>query len=413
MLFLDPDGRITVWTASAEASTGIPADEALGRPIGEFCPEIDASRAIKTASRTGFAEFSGRCARRAGKSVPVRVAISPSHDPSGALIGFAAVLTEFNAPGQSGFAFQSAETERLRSFPGGEATPALLTDPADRRIVETSPAASGALSLEQSDLIGRPIDEVLVFSDSDKGEQGERADPAGQPAIVRYAVPGGGERSFEYSILEVLSDGREYLLYVLTDVTRWVEERRDLTRVNLELSHLARHDHLTGLFNKAMFLDTLELANSRLGRSSGNLGVLYIDLDGFKPVNDRFGHDAGDKVLIEIGRRLRASVRASDVIARLGGDEFGAILENLRSSPDARKVAEHLIRRLSEPIVVDDERIAISASIGAVVIDRKASDSAQLLTRADRLMYQSKRRGAGGVVLGGIAKPRRQDDSVR
>ncbi len=412
VLFLDTDGRVTVWTVSASAATGIPASEALGRPITDFCPGIDAGRAIRTASESGFAEFFGHCARKAGKSVPVRIAITPSHDPSGGLIGFAAVLSGDQAPPVTGFTFNNNGSESGLGVADGAETSALLVSAADRRIVRASAAAFAALGLGESALIGRRVDEIMAFPEPGKDHPEPAGEGTGFPAIVQYRVPDGGERSFEYSVLEVWSDGGDCLLYVLNDVTHWVDARQDITRINLELSHLARHDHLTGLFNKPMFLDTLKLANSRLGRSDGRLGVLYIDLDGFKPVNDQFGHDTGDQVLIEIGQRLRGAVRNSDVIARLGGDEFGAILENLKSPKDAAMVAEHLIESLVEPIAVDRQHINISASIGAVVTDRKVDDSGDLLTQADRMMYRAKKQGTGGVALEDFIESLRQSDAV-
>jgi diguanylate cyclase (GGDEF)-like protein len=196
-------------------------------------------------------------------------------------------------------------------------------------------------------------------------------------------------------------------------VTHWVDSKNELTRINLELSHLARHDNLTGLFNKPMFLDTLELANSRLERLDGLLGVLYIDLDGFKPVNDRYGHDIGDRVLVEVGSRLRGAVRTSDVMARLGGDEFGAILENLKAPRDALKVADLLIEVLAKPFIVDGKRIAISASVGAVVANRRVADSTRLLVQADRMMYRAKRLGRARSALEYLGETEALHDAVQ
>jgi diguanylate cyclase (GGDEF)-like protein len=178
--------------------------------------------------------------------------------------------------------------------------------------------------------------------------------------------------------------------------------------LNDELSRLARHDHLTGLFNRPMFQDTLELANSRVDRSGSLMGILYIDLDGFKPVNDRFGHDVGDTLLVEVVRRLKSGLRASDVMARLGGDEFGVIVENLKTRHDALKIAQNLIERLKEPFDVEGERVHISASIGAVVTARTVEDASALVTQADRAMYGAKSLGRGQAALapaGATAKP--------
>lgn len=397
VLFLDTDGRITVWSDSAVALTGISAREALGRPIGDFCPDIKTKSVLAEATRRGYAEFSGRCTRGDGGFMPVRAALSPSHDSAGAIIGFATVLTDGRIPAPAVFSLRATGGGKggEPAVADGLAAPALLVDPLDRHILDASPAALAVLGGDAADLIGRPIDEILQT----RGEPAD--DPVSSPIrrLIRLPGVGGRERAFEFSVLDVLSEGRETLLYCLHEVTHWVESKSELTRINLELSHLARHDHLTGLFNKPMFVDTLELANSRLERVDGLLGVLYIDLDGFKPVNDRHGHDTGDLVLVEVGGRLRGAVRTSDVMARLGGDEFGAILENLKTPRDALKVAELLIEVLSEPFIVDGKRITISASVGAVVANRRVPDSARLLIQADRMMYQAKKQGYGRAAL--------------
>lgn len=398
VLFLDSDGRITVWSASAEAMTGIPTREALGRPVSDFCPDIETESVLAEATRRGYAEFAGRCVRGDGGFMPVRATISPSHDPSGTLIGFAVVLTDGQAPAAFALRAAGGGGDGAPAFADSLTAPALLVGAVDRHILDASPAALAGLGCDIGDLVGRPIDEILRLPGAGDGDSPDGAASGPDRRVVRH-LGSGPERVFEYSVLDVVSDGRETLLYYLHDVTHWVDERSELTRANLELSHLARHDHLTGLFNKPMFIDTLELANSRLGRTNGLLGVLYIDLDDFKPVNDQHGHDVGDRVLVEIGGRLRGAVRTSDVMARLGGDEFGAILENLKTPRDALKVAEHLIEVLSEPIVVDGKHITISASVGAVVANRRVPDSARLLNQADRMMYQAKKRGRGGVAL--------------
>ena len=144
----------------------------------------------------------------------------------------------------------------------------------------------------------------------------------------------------------------------------------------------------------------------------GCLGVLYIDLDGFKNVNDRFGHDVGDSVLVEVAHRLRGGVRNSDVAARLGGDEFAVILENLRAPEDALKIARHIIDLIAEPVSVAGDTVTISASVGAAVIDRPVADVASLVTSADKMMLEAKSRSSGHAALASNIGPRRLDQPV-
>jgi len=272
---------------------------------------------------------------------------------------------------------------------------AVLVDAVDMSILDANPRAATLLGCSVADLAGQVLPDLIDSCRTEDGIAGVG------PAPVCYRLTGiNGESIFSgVSSASFTHNGRKVALYQFHDVTQWVDLRTELTNRNLELSHLARHDHLTNLFNRLMFRDTLELANARLGRVDGCLGVLYIDLDGFKTVNDRLGHDAGDSVLVEIAHRLGNGIRTSDVAARLGGDEFGVILENLRVPEDALKVARHIIGLVAQPISVAGETAAISASVGAAVTDQPLADAASLVASADRMMFEAKSYGHGRAAL--------------
>jgi len=279
---------------------------------------------------------------------------------------------------------------------------AVLVDARGKSILDLSAEAAALLGNEGSDLIGRALPDLIETHRTDDTV----SEAAAAPVCYRMAGRDGETVFVGVSSAAFDHEGRRVELYMFHDITRWVDLRTDLTNRNLELSHLARHDHLTNLFNRLMFRDTLALANARLGRLEGAyLGVLYIDLDGFKQVNDQHGHDAGDNVLVEVAHRLRNGVRTSDVAARLGGDEFGVILENLRAPADALKVARHIIELVAEPIVVEGETVTISASIGAAVTDRPVADAGLLVTAADKMMFEAKSRGRGQAALTAVLDP--------
>jgi diguanylate cyclase (GGDEF)-like protein/PAS domain S-box-containing protein len=157
--------------------------------------------------------------------------------------------------------------------------------------------------------------------------------------------------------------------------------------------HLAYHDFLTGLPNRASFLPMLQSALARASRDSGQLACLFIDLDKFKPVNDAFGHHIGDKLLSAVGARLRASIRKSDVIARIGGDEFAVLLHDKVSPALACHVAETLLRNLARPFMIDAHRICIAGSIGLALYPDDGLRVDDLMMSADSAMYQAKMRG--------------------
>ncbi|WP_205694406.1 diguanylate cyclase [Crenobacter cavernae] len=166
-----------------------------------------------------------------------------------------------------------------------------------------------------------------------------------------------------------------------------------LTASENKLSHLAHHDPLTGLANRLLLHERLASSMLRAQRSGELLGVLLIDLDGFKPVNDRFGHDTGDKLLIAVAGALKASVRDTDTVARLGGDEFVLLLEALHSADDAARVADKLLANLRRVSSALGCPLTISASVGIALYPAHGLDAHSLLQQADLAMYRAKKAG--------------------
>jgi diguanylate cyclase (GGDEF)-like protein len=156
--------------------------------------------------------------------------------------------------------------------------------------------------------------------------------------------------------------------------------------------HRALHDMLTGLPNRALFLDRLEHAASRATRKGPRPAVLFLDLDGFKRVNDSLGHGAGDQLLVEVGHRLVTSVRPGDTVARFGGDEFAVLLEDVEDDDEATVVAERIMASLHVPFRVQKRDVSVSVSVGVATLEEAGED---LLRDADLAMYQAKARGKG------------------
>lgn len=177
---------------------------------------------------------------------------------------------------------------------------------------------------------------------------------------------------------DVLKREREYLLDKL-------EKNRQRER------YLAYHDPLTGLPNRQQFYDRLQQA---LAQQAQMVAVLFIDLDGFKPINDTFGHATGDLLLQAVAQRLRSGVRQSDTVARLGGDEFTVCVGDIQPA-DVAKVARALLNELSRPFLLDNRELCVSASIGISVYPADATDLETLVHKADTAMYYAKRQGTG------------------
>lgn len=175
------------------------------------------------------------------------------------------------------------------------------------------------------------------------------------------------------------------------------ERTQALQQANAQLSYQASHDTLTQLLNRSGLFQQLNFAILRAVRQRHSLAVLLLDLDGFKPINDDFGHDAGDRVLEMVAERLRECARETDVIARLGGDEFVLVAEAMTSEHDVEQFAQRLLLALQQPIVLGSNCVvSISACIGVALTSHRC-DAPQLLKLADTAMYHGKRTGKSQV----------------
>ena len=183
------------------------------------------------------------------------------------------------------------------------------------------------------------------------------------------------------------------LLYA---VARDISEQK---KIQEHLVQLATYDSLTGLANRALFFDEAARAASRCNRTRTGMAVLYVDLDGFKPINDELGHDAGDAVLREAAQRIASCIRDGDLAARLGGDEFAAILQASVAYPGP--VAQRMIEAIGQPIAVHGRTCQLSASIGLAISDVAPPPNRvkQLIKCADMAMYDAKRSGGNRYVV--------------
>lgn len=219
-----------------------------------------------------------------------------------------------------------------------------------------------------------------------------RTDWLGAPLVIRGEVIGAITVQAGADAPGYTEAQRDLLQYIATQLAIVIERKQAQER----LQHQALHDPLTDLPNRALFLDRLDTALKRAERDRERLGVVFLDLDAFKSVNDELGHAAGDAVLLEVAQRLTGSVRRSDTVARLGGDEFTILLNNLRGEHATEVVMGKLRAALAAPFQIGERRLALSASIGVAVFPDDGRERDRLLSHADTAMYAAKAQRRGG-----------------
>jgi diguanylate cyclase (GGDEF)-like protein/PAS domain S-box-containing protein len=256
-----------------------------------------------------------------------------------------------------------------------------------------SPSVRALLGWDPDEVVGRPV--FAGIHEDDAGRIRAAMAGSGTSELFEFRVrhADGGYREFEGTVSGVVHEPEVGgFVFTAHDVSHRVatEER---------LAHDATHDPLTHLPNRSLLHDRLAHALDRSARSGAEVAVLFMDLDGFKAVNDSAGHEAGDRVLAEVAGRVAATARASDTVARFGGDEFVVVCEEAGSVEGALTLAGRIHHSLERPIEVDGVVHQVGASIGVAVARPGQRDAAGLLRRADAAMYRAKQAGRGGMEI--------------
>ncbi len=254
-------------------------------------------------------------------------------------------------------------------------------------------AATDIFGYSEKEVIGQNVCMLMPESFRSKHSHGlNHYNTSGKPSILGTCVEvvglnsNGVEIPIELTVSEIILNGVRQFTGIIRDIT----ERKEAEE---KIRHLAHYDYLTDLPNRNMFNIHLERAIMRVKRNQTDLALMYLDLDKFKPVNDNYGHDAGDAVLQEIAKRLGASIRSTDTVSRVGGDEFVIILECIQGNENAVKLAERLIEIIQEPISYKYESFHIGASIGISFLSDIGNQADKLIKQADTAMYRAKEAG--------------------
>lgn len=271
----------------------------------------------------------------------------------------------------------------------------IITLDAEGKVQSVNPATEAIFGFSASEIVGQNLQFIVPPPEPDEADA-PTASPADWVKVLAPQSEAAGRRKdgerfpIEIAVRELRQGERLSFTGIVRDITnrKLAEER---------IKHLAHHDALTGLPNRHLFGDRLTEAVKRAHRRRKRLAVMFVDLDKFKPVNDTYGHAAGDDVLKTTASRIGAAVRATDTVARVGGDEFVVLLEDLDDSDKAELVGRKILDAVCQPIETSGAQVRIGASIGIAIFPEHAADVAGLLHCADEAMYDVKAAGRNAL----------------
>ncbi|MCL1633396.1 diguanylate cyclase [Luteimonas sp. SX5] len=430
---VDRDGRYLYVNAGFERIMGYRADEVIGAPMIERVHPDDRERTLQAAREIMAGEpklhFQNRYVRKDGRVVDIqwsahwsdeeRVRIAVGHDITelkraetmqAALL---AISEAAHAEGDLQALFRRIHRIIGRLLPAANFFVALRDQEHGMvefpYFVDEHDEAPAPLSLETPTLSNEVIrsGQALLLTPDTLAELHAHQEPViGHAALDWLGVPLGTANGVigalvvqsYHSETRYTSLDKQLLQFVSTQVASAIERKRN----QAWLEHLVGHDALTGLPNRNRFHERLEQALETANRDSLRLGLLYLDLDGFKRINDRHGHDLGDQLLREAGERIRQCVRQTDMVARLGGDEFVVLLYGIAHPGHATAVAEAIRTALERPFLLEGQAAHISASIGVALHPEDGEEKKPLLRHADNAMYAAKREGGNRLAANGI-----------
>jgi diguanylate cyclase (GGDEF)-like protein/PAS domain S-box-containing protein len=406
----DPQGVIAVFNVGAERMLGYGADEVRGLSPAMFHdPDEIRARAAELGIEPGFRVFvqaaeAGQAETRqwtyltkAGTRIQVRLTVTAMRDDRGDISGFIGVATDV-----------TDQLETLTALGDSEQRFRLAFHSATTGLLLASPDAEGAHRVTMANpawcqLVDLPVDLVLgctltsLVPPEDRAELAEQlaALAAGRVQSVRreqrYRRTDGSYAWSQLSITEVRpQDGAPYVICLAEDVSARKQAEDELTRQAL-------HDPLTGLANRSLLSDRIEQSLAGSVRTGLPTGLAYLDLDGFKSVNDAHGHAAGDELLVETSRRLERCLRPADTVSRVGGDEFVLVCPDVENLPALMKIADRVLQCFQRPFAVDGGSVLVGASIG-LAMSQPETEAGVLLREADEAMYQAKRTGKNRIV---------------
>ena len=383
------DGIVTSWNRGAQSVFGYTEAEMLGQPMLLLFPaeRLDEERFIleKLVAGEKVDHFETVRIRQDGSRVDVSVTISPIRDHQGRIIGASKIARDISQRRQAESRLRLTASVFTHTSEG-----IVITDP-QGRILEVNDAFTRITGFARAAVQGRTAE---MFR---SGRQG--------PEVIRTMLEKLQEQGdCQGELWSRRQDGRAFAALLTVSAIRdaagvvqnYVGLFADITALRMQqerLEHVAHYDALTDLPNRLLLADRLLQAMAVADRQQQTLAVVYLDLDGFKAVNDEHGHAVGDQLLVAVAHRMRDTLREVDTLARIGGDEFVAVLVDVHGPDDCAHLVERILEACARPVEVGGHVLRISASIGVTLYPPDDADADQLMRHADRAMYDAKQAG--------------------
>jgi diguanylate cyclase (GGDEF)-like protein/PAS domain S-box-containing protein len=389
IFMLDPLGQIVSWNAGAGRIKGYTAEQILGRDFSCFFPPEDIEQGrpreiLRMTAASGRHEEQGVRVRKDGSRFLAEVALTALRDPSGNLRGFSEISRDLS---------ESKESEAKYRGLLEAAPDAMVVVNQGGEIVLLNVQAEKQFGYRRDELLGQKVKSIIPEGFAERlvaDALRSPSDALAQQIGTGIELSGRRKDGNEFPIEIMLSPVQTIDGILVTAAIRDVSVARAMS---LQMVYAAQHDSLTDLPNRMLLNDRLSQAIALASRYKRNVAVLFLDLDGFKHINDSLGHSIGDQLLQSIAKRLAGYIRSSDTVSRQGGDEFVVLLSEVEQADDVATTARRMLQAVAETHSVGQHELHVTASIGVSVFPDDGLDSETLVKNADTAMYQAKEHG--------------------
>lgn len=396
-ILLSPEGRILKVSNSTQTLLGYGTAELVGKPVCSILYDTSLLEDIlnEKQPRPVYRSSEVCCRTKKGELLPVSISCSPLIDSRlKEMEGIILVGHDIHATKQLEREIQEHKITEAQLRESEERFKAIFyqntammygIDFDSLYIFDTNEAARKYYGYSKEEFKSKKITDLNGLKEEEMREVLRQFDEKKQEVYhFKHRLANGEWRDVEIHATALLSKERKMVISIVTDIT-------DRKKAEEYISFLAYHDTLTGLPNRKRFYETLHNELEEAKRKGEKLAVLFVDLDGFKGINDNYGHEAGDILLREVAGRLKANVRVTDLVARMGGDEFTLLILDIYDSKAAETVAGKIVTALEEPVVIGQNRISIQASIGISLFPDDGEGVDFLINQADSKMYTVKK----------------------